>query len=140
MGVDVLEHEQVACAEIAVQRTLQVVTLELERAARHVEQAGDVTALDQTLDHRAGRHPVDVADHAAELDAAVVEHFVQPVDLRAVHIGELAAVTRDQTQLAQVLRGNKAGPNQAEAGQHGEPLRIVHVGLAAGYMQDGSAR
>jgi hypothetical protein len=122
--------------EIAVQCGLQVVALELERAARQAEQAGDVLALDQTLDHRRGGHAVEVADHAAEFDAGVVEHLVQPVELGAVHVGELAPIARDQAQLGQVLRRNEAGAHQAEAGQHGQPLRIAHVGLAPGHMLD----
>ena len=103
-------------------------------AARHVEQAVDALALDQALDHRCGRHAINVADHAAELDAAVVQHLVQPVDLGAVHVGELAPVARDQAQLAQILGRDEAGANQAKTGQHGQPLRIAHVGLAPGSM------
>ena len=134
----------------------KVAALELECAACHVEQAGDVAALDQALDHLGGAHAKDIADHAAEFDAGVVEHFVQPVDLRAVHMGQLAAVARDKGQFTQILRGNEAGANQTEAGQHGEPLRIAHIGpfdyaqdrpfdyaqdkLASGHMQAGSAR
>ena len=44
------------------------------------------------LDHRAGGHTQTAADHAAELDAAVIEHLVQPVDRSAVQVGELAPV------------------------------------------------
>ena len=75
--------------------------------------------------------PLNVADHAAEFDTGVVEHLVQPVDLGIVHMGEHAAVARDQTQLAQVLQWNEAGANQAETGQ---PLatRFGHPSLVAG--------
>ena len=85
---------------------------------------------DQRADHGPGRHAIDVADHAAELDAAVVEHLVQPVDLGAVHVGELAPVARDQAQFAQALGRDQAGANQAEARQHGQPFGVGHVGLA----------
>ena len=43
---------------------------------------------------------------------------------------------RDQAQLAQILRGYETAAHQAEAGQHGQPLRVEHVGLAPGHMLD----
>ncbi len=82
----------------------------------------------QGLDRGAFRG--DVADHRAEFDAGVVEQFVQAVDPTGAHGAELAAIPGDQAQLAQVLWGDEAATYQAEAGQHGEPLRVGHVGLA----------
>ena len=134
--MDVPEHEQVARAELAVQRGGQILAFELQASARHAEQLLDVLLFDQALDHRAGAHAVDVADHRAKLDAAVVQDLVQPIDLAGAHRTELAPIARDQAQLAQVLRRDEAAAHEAEARQHGQPLGVGHVGLAPGHVLD----
>ena len=48
----------------------------------------------------------------------------------------MSAVARDQAQFAQILRGNETAAHQAETSQHGQPLRIEHVGLATGHVLD----
>ena len=69
-----------SCAEIALQAGEQILALAFDVAVRQREQLLDRLALDQAADHRAGRDAVDVADHAAEFDAPVIEYLVQPVD------------------------------------------------------------
>jgi hypothetical protein len=86
VGMDVPEHEQMPCAEIALQDSAEVLTPLLELAACQAEHVLDRLALDQGADHGPGRHAVGVADHAAELDAAVVQDLVQPVDLTGCSI------------------------------------------------------
>ena len=85
--MDVLEHEQVPRSEFALQAGRQVLGLVLERAARVRQQHRRALPLDQALNHRPGANAVDVADHRSELDARVVEHLVQPVEL-AGHIAD----------------------------------------------------
>ena len=62
-----------SCAEIALQAGEQVVSLAFHVAVRQCQQLLDRFALDQSTDHRSGRDAVDVADHAAEFDAPVVQ-------------------------------------------------------------------
>ena len=57
------------------------------------EQWRQRLALDQAADHGAGRVAVDVADHGAELDAAIVKHLVQPVEFAGARRRELVRST-----------------------------------------------
>ena len=62
----------------------------LELATGQAEYVLDGLAFDQCADHGTGRHPVDVTDHPAKLDATIVQYLVQPVGLGRQHRAEFA--------------------------------------------------
>ena len=67
--------------------------LALQGAAGMAEQHRFRLTFDQAAHHGTGRHAVDVADHRTELDARIVQHLVQPVDLAGADAAKLAAAS-----------------------------------------------
>ena len=75
MGLKMRKHEQVPCAEITLQTGAEFLALLLELTARQAEYLFNGLAFDQCVDHGTGRYPVDVTDHPAKLNAAIVQYL-----------------------------------------------------------------
>ena len=97
---------------------------------------GRCTALDQGLEHGPAGDAEDIAGDARQLDVGGLQQLEQPVALGRLALHQLAAVAQQLAQVAQRLRRHEALGDQAVADQIGDPLGILHVGLAAGHVAD----
>ena len=154
VGMDVPEHEQVACAEIAFRLAASSSRLLLERAARQAQHRVRWAGL------RSGRRPCARAD--TPLMSLTTPPSLMPPSSRTLCSrlislarmrAELAPVARDQAQLAQVLRRDEAArtrPKRASTASHSlsamsvlRPgtclidVRVDHPGGDAGALQVG---
>jgi hypothetical protein len=90
----------------------------------------------QRLQHAHSRDAEDITGHAGQLDVGSLQDLQQPVAFGAAALHQLAPVARQITQFPDGLRGHEAGLQQPVQQQVGDPLRILHVGLAPGHVLD----
>ena len=93
-------------------------------------------ALDQSLQHGAPGNPEDVAGDAGQLDVGRLQELQEPVALGRLALHELAAIAQQLAQLALRRRRNEALGDQPMADQIGDPLGILHIGLATRHVTD----
>jgi len=78
----------------------------------------------------------NVAGDAGELDVGTLQQLQHPVAHRRPRLDQRAPVPHQLAQVADRGRGHEALGDQAVAHQLRDPLRILHVGLAAGHVLD----
>jgi hypothetical protein len=93
-------------------------------------------AVEQAVDHGAGRHPVGVGDDRREADAGIAQEAHQAVFLRRQHGRGSVVVAADLAQVAQFLRRDETAAQQPGACQHRQPLGVAGIGLATGHLLD----
>ena len=93
-------------------------------------------ALDQRPEHRAAGHAEDVAGDARQLDVGGLQELQEPVAFGRLALHQLAAVAQQLAQLPQRRRRHEALGDQAVADQIGDPLGILHIGLATRHVAD----
>jgi hypothetical protein len=71
-----------------------------------------------------------------EFEVGGLQQLVQPVAFGGLVLHQLAAVAQQLAQIALRLRRHEAFGDQAMADQIGDPLCILHIGLAAGHVAD----
>lgn len=107
------------------------------RAQATARQCGEgrrvARAIDDGREHRPPGHPRDVGDHGRERDVRAFQHLLDAVDQRRAPLHEVGPVPRQLAQLALVARRDEAGTHQPVPQQLGDPLRVLHVGLATGH-------
>src|SRR5213076_2416102 len=101
---------------------------------RHLRGCG--FSFRQRRQHLHPRDSAGVTRYAGQLDVGRLQHLQQPVALRAPTLYQLAPVAGQVAQFANGLGGYKARSQQSMQQQIGNPLRILHVGLAPGHVLD----
>ena len=100
------------------------------------EHVGVGGAVDQRGEHRPAGFAEQVGGDAVELDAGVLEQLVQSSGF-ALAVADLGfAVAGEVPQRADRLGWDQARAQQPGFGQAAQPLRVGHVGLAAGDLLD----
>jgi hypothetical protein len=132
-----LEHEAVMGANVAAQRLAQLGAAGLDATVDARDQAlGISLAVDDGLRHCAPALAQEVAEHDAELEVGVFEHFLDALDVCAPLAHELLAGARERAQFLHGDRGHEARPDQAVGKQVGQPRRVIDVGLAPRHVLD----
>ncbi len=90
----------------------------------------------QGLQHRLSRFPHDVRGHRSQLDVGVLKRLVDPVDDPRLFARQLRPLSRQLTQLSLRAGWNEAAAQQSTLQQMCDPLRIGHIGFAAGDFFD----
>jgi len=123
--------------DMALQSEDQFGALATQAAARKI---GDLLRRCRSLDQRPQHGPPGHAQHiggdAGQLDVGGLQQLLQPVALGALALHQLAPVAQQLTQGSQRLRRHEAGLDQAVTHQIGDPLGILHIGLAARHVAD----
>jgi hypothetical protein len=78
----------------------------------------------------------DVAEHGAEFEVGVLHDLVDALHVRRALADELLPRARQVTQVLDGRLGHEARADEAVGEQVGDPHRVVHVGLATGYVLD----
>ena len=91
---------------------------------------------DQSLEHGASRDAEHVAGDAGQLDVGCLQELQEPVPFARLALDELAPIAEKLAQLPQRRRRHEALGDQAVPNQIGDPLGILHVGLAARHVTD----
>jgi len=132
-----LEHEAMMLFDPPFESELQFAELLAETLLRELRHLGGrCVPADERLQHRHARDAEDVAGNARELDVGRLEELLQPVALRASALDEFSAVAQEIAQLTDRLRRHEALRDQAVPQQVGNPLAVLHVGLATGHVLD----
>ena len=119
------------------ERQNQIVPLTAQLPSGKVRhRLGRGAALDQSLQHGAPGNPEDVAGDAGQLDVGRLQELQEPVALGRLALHQLAAIAQQLAQLALRRRRNEALGNQPMADQIGDPLGILHIGLATRHVTD----
>ena len=92
--------------------------------------------LDQGPKHRPAGHAEDVAHYARQLDVGRFQELQQPVALGRLALGELPAVAQQLSHFPQRPGRHEALRDQPVPDQIGDPLGILHVGLAPWHVAD----
>src|SRR5207245_1971495 len=96
------------------------------------QRLGIVAAADERLEHRPAGHAQDVGGDGTKLDVRPLERLVEPLGLAAALLDQPSPVADELAQLALAAVRDVAAAEQAVAQQIGDPLGVLHVGLAAG--------
>jgi hypothetical protein len=80
--------------------------------------------------------PGDVRDHVVQLHVHLHKGFLHVLDVRGRILHEPFAMTQVGAQLGDTVAWTEAAPQQPVRMELLQPLRIVHVALAAGDMLD----
>ena len=124
-------HQRVVLAEAALQRHRQVRDLRPHPADRQLRQhLRAALPVNERLDHRPPGLGDDGGGHRVDLDARVLEHVAEPLDLRGPRLDDLGAVADDIPGGLDVRRGDEAAREQPALQELHQPLRVGHVGLA----------
>jgi hypothetical protein len=91
-------------------------------------------ALGQGAQHRHAGNPEHAVHHAPELDAGALEQLERAVALRGHGADQRLAVAHQLAQHPDLRRRHEAGAHQPVPDQVGDPLRVLHVGLAPGQV------
>ena len=117
------------------ERQNQIVPLTAQLPSGKVRhRLGRGAALDQGLQHGAPGNPEDVAGDAGQLDVGRLQELQEPVALGRLALHQLAAIAQQLAQLALRRRRNEALEPMAD--QIGDPLGILHIGLATRHVTD----
>ncbi len=123
--------------DAAVQGEFQLGQFATQPTAR---QSGDLSrsrrALDQRPKHRYPGDPENVARHTRQLDVGGLQQLEQTVALGRAGVDQLTPIAQQIAQLAHRLGRHKAAADQAVAKQVGDPLAVLHIGLAARHVLD----
>ena len=119
------------------ERQNQIVPLTAQLPSGKVRhRLGRGAALDQSLQHGAPGNSEDVAGDAGQLDVGRLQELQEPVALGRLALHQLAAIAQQLAQFALRRRRNEALGNQSMADQIGDPLGILHIGLATRHVPD----
>ena len=120
-----------------VERQGQIGALAAQLALGEIRhRLGRGLARDQRPEHRPAGHAEDVAGDARQLDVGGLQELQEPVAFGRLALHQLAAVAQQLAQLPQRLGRHEALGDQAVADQIGDPLGILHVGLAPRHVAD----
>jgi hypothetical protein len=135
LGQDLFHDQPMVGHEAALQCPTQQGNLRTQPAAGQLGKNLRVTrARNQRHQHVAPGFAQNVGGHRGQLDARVLEHLIQPLDLPAPLIDLGLAVTGQIPQLANRLGRHKRGPHQSVLHQLADPLRILHIGFASRHV------
>ena len=119
------------------ERQHQIVPLMAELPSGKVRhRLGRGAALDQSLQHGAPGNPEDVAGDAGQLDVGRLQELQEPVALGRLAFHQFAAIAQQLAQLALRRRRDEALGDQPMADQIGDPLGVLHIGLATRHVTD----
>jgi hypothetical protein len=119
------------------ERQNQIVPLTAQLPSGKVRhRLGRSAALNQSLQHGAPGNPEDVTGDAGQLDVGCLQELQEPVALRRLAFHQLAAIAQQLTQLTLWRRRDEALGDQPMADQIGDPLSVLHIGLATRHVTD----
>ncbi len=99
-------------------------------------QAGQLLRIPLSVDHLSQHRPcrdrLQTRHHRRQLDARVLEHQLEADHLSRPISQQLISVTGQQPKAADLRRRHERRSQQAVLEQLRDPLRVPHVGLAAG--------
>ena len=98
------------------------------------ESVGIPAAGHQRQEHVPTGLAQDVRRHRRQLDPGVLQDLVEALDLPSPLLCLGSAVAREVAKLPDRLGRHKARPHQPVLHQLGDPLRVLHVGLASGHV------
>ena len=133
MGEDLADEQAVTLATEATGERLAELRQLLAQAALGElgQQLGLVRARDKRIEHAPHRDAERLRGDARELDAGVLEHFVQPLHLAAALLDLRLALAGQVAQFPDRLRRDKARAHQPELDKLADPGGVLDVGLAS---------
>src|SRR5271157_2048465 len=131
------QEEAVMLLDPPVERQDQIGALAAQLALGEIRhRLGRGLALDQRPEHRAAGHAEDIAGDARQLDVGGLQELQEPVAFGRLALHQLAAVAQQLAQLPQRPGRHKAPGDQAVPNQVGDPLGVLHIGLAPRHVAD----
>ena len=125
-------HQGVMVAEPAFQRHLQVTDLGAHPAQGQIGQHRTAALpVDQCPGHRQPGLGGDAGGHRVDLDAGVLEHVAEPLDLRRPGLHDLGAVPQDIPGGLDVRGRHETAAQQPALQQVHQPLSIGKIRFAA---------
>ena len=116
--------------EGAFQRLFQPADLAAHRAAGQLRQCPGVALPGgEPVEHVPARGPVNVGDHAGQLQVPVFQQFLHPLLLGGAGLGEVAAVAGVGAEPADRLGRHETGGDHPPLGDLGEPDGVGPVGF-----------
>jgi hypothetical protein len=131
-----VKNEHVTRGQFALQGIVQFLAAGFETSTGELKNLMRSLPPENPLDHRACRLTMDIADHYAQPDAGIGQHFVHAVLLGREQPDELLPLPGDQTQFAQLGRRHERPSEQTGSRQGGQPLGISDIRLASRHLLD----
>ena len=119
---------------VSTQRLDQLLARRLELAACQRDELLWVRlAARQGVEDRAATLAEHVGDHAGDLDVRVFECLLDPLRVARHLANELLPRAHERAEILDHRRRHEARADQPVREQVGEPLRVLHIGLATGH-------
>ena len=132
-----LEQEAMVRANPSTESLDELRAASFEATGREIDEPFGIGLTGyETFEELAAAHPEDVADDTGDLDVGVLQGLLDALRVLRHLAHELLPGTCQVAELLHGRRRYEATSDEAVGQQIGDPHRVVHVGLATGYVPD----